>query len=68
MPKLLNLDEWVKQINEMIKRLQQLDCDKCIGEFMDKQITNNIISEWSYQDSELFIEYVISGKTQRVEL
>lgn len=66
MPKLIGVDEWIKQIGQQIDRLSGINCDKCLPEFMDRMIENKIISEWSNSDNSIL--YTIQGKEQKKEL
>jgi hypothetical protein len=62
MRKIINQEEWVKQINGMIERLYPLNCDKCLPDFFDRMVFNEIVE--SYDLSKLddkTIDYVITG-------
>ena len=66
MPKLIGVDEWVKQINLMIDRLSTVNCDKCLPEFMERMVGSGTISKWAFNDD--FVIYTIEGKEYKKEL
>ncbi len=68
MTNLLGIDDWIKQIDETIDRLKSLTCDKCLETWLDRMISNNIISDWGYIDYGNAIEYHINGKDHIKEL